>query len=405
MSMSNTVITSGASSLAGASTGATPGDRAFDAVVIGGGLMGCMVARDLALAGMRVVLFERRAGLCMEASSANTGALMLQLVRASFIAHAMRTIELWRSAPQWLGADPHYVRNGGLTVAYNETEAEKLEEWMAARRGAGAPIEIISGNQARELEPALTEKIALASFCDIDGYADSKLTGQVFRHGLVTAGVELHTAMPVTGIDKTTKGFSVHAGSQTFAARRIVMAGGAWLGKMSAWLGVDLPVECRINQVLVTERLPPLLKRSVCAATGRLSLKQSQAGTMLIGGGWQGLGAPDGGRTELITEHVIANLRIASHTVPALRHARLVRSWLGFEAKAPDYLPMVGPLPGVDDAYIIGAVHAGYTVGLSLARALAETILGREPEVAISEQFDPVRLLPGNRESLQVWGS
>ena len=72
----------------------------LDAAIVGGGLMGAMVAFDLARVGMRVVLLERKPGLCMEASCMNTGALMLQLIRAAFVPHALRTIELWRTAPQ-----------------------------------------------------------------------------------------------------------------------------------------------------------------------------------------------------------------------------------------------------------------------------------------------------------------
>ena len=121
----------------------------LDAAIVGGGLMGAMVAFDLANAGLRVVLLERKPGLCKEASCTNTGALMLQLIRAAFIPHALRTIELWRTAPEWLGADMGYVQNGGLTVAYDDDEAQKLDGWMDDRRAAGAPVEIISRGRAR----------------------------------------------------------------------------------------------------------------------------------------------------------------------------------------------------------------------------------------------------------------
>ena len=98
----------------------------LDAAIVGSGLMGAIVAFDLANAGLRVVLLERKPGLCMEASCTNTGALMLQLIRTAFIPHALRTIDLWRTAPERLGADMGYVQNGGLTVAYDD-EAQKLD--------------------------------------------------------------------------------------------------------------------------------------------------------------------------------------------------------------------------------------------------------------------------------------
>ena len=304
----------------------------LDAAIVGGGLMGAMVAFDLANAGLRVVLLERKPGLCMEASCTNTGALMLQLIRAAFIPHALRTIELWRTAPEWLGADMGYVQNGGLTVAYDDDEAQKLDGWMDDRRAAGAPVEIISRERARALEPALTDRIALASYCELDGFADAKLTGAGFRRGLDRARVDVRAPVRVSGIEREEHGFAITHEAGTARASRVILAGGVWLGEMSGWLGMPLPVECRVNQVSVTERMPPILTRSVCAATGRLSLKQSPVGTFLVGGGWQGIGSPHEGGCEIIPDHLVANLRIACFTVPAMREARLLRTWLGLGA-------------------------------------------------------------------------
>lgn len=375
----------------------------FDAAIVGGGLMGAMVAFDLARAGMRAVLLERKPGLCMEASGMNTGALMLQLIRATFIPHALRTIELWRTAPRWLGADMGYVRNGGLAIAFDDDEARMLEGWMDARRAAGAPVEIVSREHARELEPALTDRIRLASYCEVDGFADAKLTGAGFRRGLARARVDVRAPVRVSGIEREEHGFAVIHEGGTVWARRVVLAGGVWLGEMSGWLGTPLPVECRVNQVSVTERMPPILTRSICAATGRLSLKQSPAGTFLVGGGWQGIGSPHEGGYEIIPDHLVANLRMACFTVPAMRGARLLRTWLGLEAKVPDYMPVAGRLPGVEGAYVVGAAHGGYTVGLSIARSLADTILEREPEVPIPDAFDPARFTPERLPEIELW--
>ena len=375
----------------------------LDAAIFGGGLIGAMVAFDLASARMRVVLLERKPGLCMEASCMNTGALMLQLIRAAFVPHALRTIELWRTAPEWLGADMGYVQNGGLTVAYDDDEAQKLEGWMDDRRAAGAPVEIVSRERARALEPALTDRIALASYCELDGFADAKLTGAGFRRGLGRARVDVRAPGRVSGIEREEHGFAIIHEAGTVRASRVILAGGVWLGEMSGWLEMPLLVECRVNQVSVTERMPPILTRSVCAATGRLSLKQSPVGTFLVGGGWQDIGSPHEGGCEIIPDHLVANLRIAWFTVPAMREARLLRTWLRLEAKMPDYMPVVGALSGVEGAYVAGAAHGGNTVGLSIARSLADTVLEHEPEVPISETFDPARFTPERLAEIELW--
>ena len=207
----------------------------LDAAIVGGGLMGAMVAFDLANAGLRVVLLERKPGLCKEASCTNTGALMLQLIRAAFIPHALRTIELWRTAPEWLGADMGYVQNGGLTVAYDDDEAQKLDGWMDDRRAAGAPVEIISRGRARALEPALTDRIALASYCELDGFADAKLTGAGFRRGLARARVDIRAPVRVSGIEREEQGFAIiHEAGTARASRGLGFACAASLAREGA---------------------------------------------------------------------------------------------------------------------------------------------------------------------------
>lgn len=117
-------------------------------------------------------------------------------------------------------------------------------------------------------------------------------------------------------------------------------------------------------------------------------MKQKINGTVLIGGGWQGRGTPQDGRGEVDAASVRPNLALAQYAVPALGDARVLRSWTGFEANVPDFYPLAGALPGVPDAYILGCVRGGYTIGPYIGQLMGDLILGREPEMPL---FDPGR--------------
>jgi glycine/D-amino acid oxidase-like deaminating enzyme len=104
---------------------------------------------------------------------------------------------------------------------------------------------------------------------------------------------------------------------------------------------------------------------------------------VLIGGGWQGIGDRARGGIAVRPENFLGNVRLAAHTVPALRQARVVRSWLGLEAETADALPAIGAVPGVEDAWIIGSMHSGYTSGPYMGRILAQAVLGQEPELPL----------------------
>lgn len=358
----------------------------FDALVIGGGVMGATTALHLARGGMKVAVIERGA-LGMGASGVNAGTLSLQIKRASLVPYAIKGIERWRSARERLGTDVHCHRTGGLTLAFTDAEAEVLRARMTERKAAGVNLEFVTPARAREIEPGLSANPVLASYCPEDGYASSTLTGRAYRQALLAAGVEIHEGAPVAAIERD-HGYRVITPKGTFSGKRIVLAAGAWLAPLGAMLGLELPISVRINTVSVTARMPMVIHTVIGHATGLLTLKQSDNGTMLIGGGWQGRGNPPLGPVEVVPDNVISNLRLAQHAVPALARARVVRTWLGLEANVPDMMPLVGALPGLPDAFVIGAVRGGYTIGPYMGELLATRILGREPEMPL---FDPAR--------------
>ena len=362
----------------------------YDTAVIGGGVMGCTVAMNLAAAGQTVALIEK-GGLCMQASGVNAGTLAIQIKRASLIPYAMKGWELWRDTPAWLGADAGFHQLGGITVAFTEEEAALLTERMEARRANGAPIEIIGANRAHELEPGLSDKPVLASWCAMDGYAGSNELGSLFRGALLRAGVAVQEFTDVTRVEREDRGYVARTPEGAVRATRVVMAGGMWLeGLLRRDFGINIPLICRVNQVSVTERLPPIMQRVLGVATGQLTLKQSENGTVIIGGGWQGRGDVERGGYEIISENLLGNLRLAAYAIPALRHARVVRTWLGLEGNSEDALPIVGELPGAPDAYVIGAVRGGFTIGPYMGKLLAQRILGQETEMPL---FDPARVM------------
>jgi sarcosine oxidase, subunit beta len=356
--------------------------QAYDIGVVGGGILGATVALFCARAGMRTVLFER-GSLCREASGVNAGTLTMQMTRVALIPYALKAHAMWATARDWLGHDVGVVVCDGLSLAFTEREAELLSHRAEKRREAGAPIRLISGQEALRIEPGLTDRVVLAGHCEVDGYANAYLTGVAYRRALLEAGVELREMMPVAGLEVTGAGFAIRAEGHTAGCRRIVLAGGVWIEPMLRWLGIDLPIRVLVNQLAVTERMPPVVRTVLGIASGLLSLKQYGHGTVVIGGGWQGRGDRERGGAEIVPESLIGNLRLACHAIPALKDARLVRAWAGLEAETADALPAAGPIPGVENAFVCGSVHSGYTSGPYIARLLADRILGREPELPL----------------------
>ncbi|MET7247665.1 FAD-binding oxidoreductase [Methylobacterium sp. EM32] len=353
-----------------------------DLAVVGGGVHGATAALFAARGGMDVALFDR-GPLCREASGVNAGTLTMQMTRVALMPYALRAHAMWASARDWLGHDVGVVVCDGLSLAFTPAEEELLTYRAGRRREAGAPIALVSGAEARRIEPGLSGAVRLAGHCRVDGYANAYLTGLAYRRGLIEAGVALRENDPVRGVVPTGSGFELDTASGTVRARRVLLAGGVWIEPMLAWLGVRLPIKTLVNQLVVSERVAPVMRTVVGIANGLLSLKQYPHGTVVIGGGWQGVGDRERGGVELLPDRVVGNVRLACHAIPALRAARMARAWAGLEAETADALPVAGPVPGVEGAFVCGSVHSGYTSGPYIARLLAERILGREPDLPL----------------------
>jgi glycine/D-amino acid oxidase-like deaminating enzyme len=354
----------------------------YDTVVIGGGVMGCSTALHLARTGMSVALLERGA-VCRGASGVNAGTLTMHMTRAALIPYALRGWEMWTHARDWLGHDLEVQATDGLCVAFTDNEAKMLEQRVLARRERGAPIELISLRRARDIEPGLTNRVRAAAHCRIDGFNTPYLLGRAFLKVLAASGVRVRESCEVTEVRRGHPTFEIMAGGEPLRARRVVLAGGVWLERMLTWPGVTLPVKYLINQLAVTERMRPVMRSVLSVASGLLSLKQFANGTVLVGGGWQGSGDRETGWTHVIPENLVGNLQLARYTIPTLEETRIVRSWFGFEAEVADAMPLIGPVPGVPEAYVIGSVHSGYTSGPFMGQLLAQVIAGQEPELPL----------------------
>ena len=358
----------------------------YDVAVVGGGIMGCATALELARGGMRVAVLDR-GSICREASGRNAGGMTMGDKGPLLLPYALKGRALRRTSPEWRKTDAGVRVTGGMVLAFTEAEAAMLQRDAEFRRAQGIAIEVVGGNRAREIEPGISRQVVLATYCADDGYGNSTMTGRVYRLALADADVDVREGVEVNAIAESGSKFVIDLPGGPVRAGRLVLAGGAWLGRMAAWFGVRLPVLCDVKQQMVTERLPRTVTAVLRAANKRLSLKQTANGTMVLGGGWPAAGSLDGD-SGIIPEAFVGHVRIASFAVPALQGVRIKRTWIGREGIAVDGKPIVGPLPGHENVFAIGCVRGGWTIGPYMGQLLASAILGREPDMPL---FDPGR--------------
>jgi len=384
----------------------------FDAIVIGGGLLGCATAWMIARDGARVLLVERDQ-INQHASGRNAGSLHFQLEyrmiergleAARKAAEAMplhlEAARLWSELPGLCGERIEAKQTGGLMIAEDARQVALLEQKTEIERAWGLDVEMLDRTEIDRIAPYLSTRVIAAAHCPVEGKADARTAAPALARAALRAGTDIRTRTEVVGIARAGHRWSVQLrdgqGEDLVTAGAVVIAAGVWTTRLGTMMGAHLPTIPLALTMTVTMRIPKLLPHLVQHAGGRLSLKQALDGNVLIGGGWPARmpllpdGQPDlGSRPELMRESLAGNADMAIRVLPELAEVPVLRSWVGTTTITSDQLPLVGPVPGQPGAFVATGGSA-FTLGPCFAQVLADLVAGRKPGMHL-KNFDPAR--------------
>ncbi|TFI42486.1 FAD-binding oxidoreductase [Rhodococcus sp. 1R11] len=389
----------------------------FDAVVIGGGLLGCAVAWMLARDGADVLLVERDQ-INQHASGQNAGSLHFQLEyrmiekgidAAKRAAEAMplhlEAARLWARLAEEVGEPLGVVQNGGLMLAEDAAQASLLETKADIERSWGLDVQLLDGPQVHAMAPYLSDSVVAASYCPLEGKADTRTAGPAMARAAIRCGATVRTRTSVDDVRRSGSRWSVSLTDRDSDDKRrtsivttesVILTSGVWTTEIGDMIGAHLPTVALALTMTVTAKTEKFIPHLVQHAGARLSLKQSAEGNVLIGGGWPARlitgvdGSPDFSvRPELLRASVAGNARAATKVVPRVGSLPALRTWVGTTTVTPDQLPLVGPVPGAPGVFVATGGSA-FTLGPSFAQVLAELALGRTPGIDLTP-YDPNR--------------
>lgn len=361
-----------------------------DIAIIGGGINGSSTGLELAKNGLNVTIIDKNF-ICRGASGVNAGTLTMHMTRAQLIPYAKKGWELWMNTSKWLSKEIDVEKKNGLCLAFTEDEEKLLIERSNVRKKYGADIKVISRKEAQQIDSNVNPNIRCAAFCEMDGYVSANQTGYAYSKALKENKVKILENYSVSEIEyKNNKYLIIFENGEKLIASNLILATGVNLGKTLKFLQIDINIKCLPQQLIVSERMPKIMDTVITVANGKLSLKQFNNGTVLIGGGWPGIGNIEDNYTETKPENLIGNMMLACHAIPKLKNSRVARVWLGLEAETDDAMPIIGEIPNFKNAYVIGSIHSGYTSGPYMGKLLAEKILGKDVDLSL---FDINRFL------------
>jgi sarcosine oxidase subunit beta len=355
-----------------------------DVLIIGGGLMGTSIALQLALRGTRSVVLEKDSP-GRHASGVNAGGLR-QLNRDPVeVPLSVAASGMWRRIRELVDSDCDVKLGGQLRVAENTADLHQLEQRAAAIRAMGyRHEEIIGREELYRLVPDLAPHCVGALLSRGDGFARPFHTTTAFRRKAQALGVKFCTGRRVDAVARHGDVWEVAAGRETFQAPALVNCAGAWADTIAAAVGDPVPMKTGAPMMMVTERLPHFLDPVVGAVSRKLSFKQMQNGTVLIGGAHLA-------RHDMQTETTRIDFRqlaVSSRTVidlfPRMREVQIVRCWAGLEAFMPDHIPVIGPSVRAPAAWhAFGFSAHGFQLAPVVGLIVSQLILDGRTELPI----------------------
>lgn len=349
--------------------------RTADVVVIGGGIHGCSTALHLALRGVKTILVEKdHAG--RHASGVNAGGVRQLARHVAEIPLSIASMALWERIEELVGDDCGFSSAGTVLVAETDEELAGFRARVEDLRLRGfTHEELVDRAELRRLVPAVSEHCPGGVVSRRDGAADPFRTTQAFRRRAVEKGVTVLEGVRVTGIARQGSAWRVETSDGPIEAPKVVNAAGAWADRIAAALGEPVPLEVIAPMLMVTSRVPAFIDPVVILRGRKLSFKQLENGTVVIGGGHLATPYRDENRTVLDWQKLTTSARTVWELFPVMREATIVRAWAGIEARMPDDIPVVGPSATSEGVYHqFGFSAHGFQLGPGTGAMMAELV-------------------------------
>ena len=364
-----------------------------DVVVIGGGIVGCATAYNLARLGAgKVVLLER--GYLASGATGRCGAGMrMQWGTETNCLLSRESTRMLEQLPQLLDVDVDIeLKQGGyLLLAYTAKMAAQFKKNLLLQNSLGIPSRWVTPAEAKEIVPHLnTAGLLGATFCAKDGHCNPFKATAAYAKAAQRHGVEIRTDSEVTGIEaECCRVTAVKTRWGSISTPRVVVAAGGHSKQLGRMVDVELPIYPERHEILVTEPVEPMQDSMVMSFHHNLYCQQSPHGSFIMGIGHPD--EPESFNTESSWQFLGEMARRIVEILPPLAGLNVVRQWAGLYDMSPDRQPIIGPAGDVEGFHVAAGFSGhGFMIAPITGQIVAEQLLGLKTAL-------PVGLLDAGR--------
>lgn len=355
-----------------------------DVIIIGGGVIGLSLARELAGEGVRCAVVDQ-AGLGEESSWAGAGILP---PGNPALAHTPEARLRAGSHVLWpdlsarlrdeIGLDNGFRRCGGIELRLNGSTGElddEIEHW----RHEGIDVAPLFRAEVAECEPKLSAQLSAAYRLPEMGQVRNPRHLKALLASCMQRGVRMLPGTPVWDFERSGgRIVAVETSAGRMPAGQFVVASGAWSGRLLAQVGSSAPVRPMRGQIALLSMVPSPVRHVI--NVGPRYLVPRGDGRVLVGSTEEVVGFDK--RTT--AEGIAGLIAFALSVVPSLAAATLERTWAGLRPQSPDGLPYLGRVPHNENLFVAaGHFRAGLQLSPITAVLLSQIMLKRPTTIPV----------------------
>lgn len=354
----------------------------YDVIIIGAGVIGAMAARELSKYRLKVCLLEKENDVACGASKANSG-----IIHGGYdpepgtLKAKMNTegIELLYAAAKELHVP--FKNNGSLVLAFSDKEDETVLELFERGQVNGiAGLSVISGNQARAIEPNLSDKVTSALLVPNAGIICPYALTIAAVGNAMDNGVELKRNFAVAAIQKVAEGYTVSArDGQSVTGKFVLNCAGGYSHKVAAMVGDDgYTIVPRAGEYLLLDkkegsRVSHTIFQVPSEEGKGILVSPTADGNLLTGPTAAKVASPDS--KEITPQGIEQVQRLAAKSVPSVNFRQVITSFTGVRSSGTTGDFIMEPsrkAPGV--VHLVAIESPGLTCCVAIARYAVEML-------------------------------
>jgi sarcosine oxidase subunit beta len=365
--------------------------QTFDVIIIGGGIMGCSAAFQLAQRGLKVAVLEK--GNIGGGPSGKSSAIIRQHYSNELTARmALHSLRVFQNFREQVGGECGFTRTGFMAIASAKDQAG-LEANVALQQRVGIKTELLSPESLREIMPGLdTADLVKAAYEPDSGYAEPYLTVNAYANAARRVGAKVFQETEVKNIRFAGgKVVGVDTPKDSFDAPQVLACAGPWTAPLAKPVGLNLPINpCRVQVSLFVrpsgyEAAHPVVADFIHATYFRAETGQLTLVGLIDPGEANAIVNPDAYKEQVDSDFVLDTGERLIRRFPPMEQSQSTGGYASLYDITPDWHPIIDELPAGSGFFVCAGFSGhGFKLGPAVGLMMADLLTQKA-----NPEFDP----------------